>query len=188
MAKWYGQDVLDEMTEKGFVVDHMNNIHSDCRISNLEFLKKAYNTAKGQAFDADAKEMQFRIALSLFKDFTTGSYQITIGCNDTIVGETSEGQKFYVNAILLLYDCDYSIAVNDAENILRVYETQGIISVSKTHACSVKVRKAIELALTEEEKKGSVVVRDGVPYLVLGTGHTYLNSVNYEKGWLPPKK
>lgn len=32
MAKWYGEDVLGNLTEKGYVVDHM-----DCRISNLEF-------------------------------------------------------------------------------------------------------------------------------------------------------
>ncbi len=41
VAKWYGQDVLDTMTQKGFVVDHLNNNHTDCRISNLEFLKKS---------------------------------------------------------------------------------------------------------------------------------------------------
>ena len=32
VAKWYGQDVLDTMTQKGFVVDHLNNNHTDCRI------------------------------------------------------------------------------------------------------------------------------------------------------------
>ncbi|MGO5054583.1 HNH endonuclease [Holdemanella porci] len=40
-GKWYGEDVLKDMTEKGYVVDHMNNNHADCRISNLEFLKKS---------------------------------------------------------------------------------------------------------------------------------------------------
>ena len=63
VAKWYGQDVLDTMTQKGFVVDHLNNNHTDCRISNLEFLKKAYNTAKGQAFDVDSKMMEHHIAV-----------------------------------------------------------------------------------------------------------------------------
>ena len=42
MGKWYGEDVLRDTTQCGYVVDHMNNIHYDCRISNLEFLKKAY--------------------------------------------------------------------------------------------------------------------------------------------------
>ena len=51
MSKWYGEAVLSDMTARGFVVDHMNNNHMDCRISNLEFLKHNRNVAKGQYFD-----------------------------------------------------------------------------------------------------------------------------------------
>lgn len=83
MAKWYGEDILKDMTERGFVVDHMNNNHMDCRICNLEFLKHNRNVAKGQYLDKEAKQ-QRGIALSIFKDFKTGCYQITVGCNDTI--------------------------------------------------------------------------------------------------------
>lgn len=89
---------------------------------------------------------------------------------------------------MFLYDCDYSIVVNDAENILRVYETEGRIDVTKTYACDVKVRKAIDIQLTEEEKNGAVVIRDGIPYLILGTDNTFLDSVHFEKGWQPPEK
>jgi hypothetical protein len=96
MAKWYGEDVLKDFTDRGYVVDHMNNNHMDCRITNLEFLKKAYNTAKGQAFDVDAREMQYRIAVNIFKDFTTGYYQITIGCNDPIGWKGPDGKIKWV--------------------------------------------------------------------------------------------
>lgn len=34
-GKWYGEDVLKNMTEKGYVVDHMNNNHVDCRILGI---------------------------------------------------------------------------------------------------------------------------------------------------------
>lgn len=61
---------------------------------------------------------------------------------------------------------DYSIVVNDAENILRVYETEGRIDVTKTYACDVKVRKAIDIQLTEEEKNGAVVIRDRFPKML----------------------
>lgn len=40
MAKWYGEDVLRDFTDRGYVVDHMNNDHMNCCITNLEFLKK----------------------------------------------------------------------------------------------------------------------------------------------------
>lgn len=187
MAKWYGEDVLNSMTERGYIVEHMNNEHMDCRISNLEFLKKSYNTAKAQAFDIDSKDMKYRIAVNMFKDFDTECYQITIGCNDAIVGFDNKGVKYYVAAIMLLYDCDYSIVINDAENILRLYETEGRIDVSKTHACECKVRKAIDIKLTEAEKDSAIVIRDGVSYLILGTKKAHINSVHYDKGWTPIK-
>ena len=78
MSKWYGKKILDEMSEKGYIVEHMNNKHMDCRISNLEFLKKAYNTAKAQTFDKDSVEMEKHIAVNIFKDFSTGCYQLVV--------------------------------------------------------------------------------------------------------------
>lgn len=188
MGLWYGQELLEEMTRKGFVVDHMNNDHTDCRVSNLEFLKKAYNTAKGQSFDVDAKEMKWNLAVNLFKDFSTDCYQITIGCNDTIYCVDSKGKKKYINAIKLLYACDYSIVINDAENILREYITTATISLNCTHACSIRVNVAPEIQLAPKETNSSFIWRDAVPYLVLGTGKNYLDSVHYDEGWIPPKK
>ncbi|MDQ0216799.1 hypothetical protein J2S13_003285 [Oikeobacillus pervagus] len=87
MAKWYGDVVLRDLIEKGYVVDHMNHGHMDCRISNLEFLKHNRNVAKGQYLDKEAKQMRYRLAVTLFKDFFTGCYQITIGCNNHIVAK-----------------------------------------------------------------------------------------------------
>lgn len=152
MAKWYGEDVLKDLTEKRYVVDHMNNNHMDCRICNLEFLKHDRNVAKGMYLDKESKQMEHRLALSLFKDFKTGCYQITIGCNDTIVGEDSKGKKHYINAIKLLYDCDYSLVVLDAEAILTEYEAKNRFSTSCLHCCDQRVIEAPELNLTEEEK------------------------------------
>lgn len=188
MGKWYGVDVLNEMTQKGYVVDHMNNDGMDCRISNLEFLKKAYNTAKGQAYDVDSKDMLYNIAVNIFKDYTTGCYQISIACNDSVYGVNSDSSKFYVNTIKLLYDCDFAIVVNDAENILIKYSTEGKIYLSNNHSCDIRIEKAIDIKLTEEEKKEVFVMREGVPYFVMGTENAYIVSAHYEEGWLPPEK
>ena len=188
VAKWYGELFLKEMTENGYVVDHMNNIHSDCRISNLEFLKKAYNTAKGQTFDKDSKVIEHHIAVNIFKDFYTGYYQMTIGCNDYITGIAKDGTKYRITAIALLYDCDYSIVINDAENIIRVYETEGRIDLGKTYACDFNIKRAVDIKLTEEEKNNTIIIRNGVPYLILDTGKAILKSVHYLEGWKPPKK
>ena len=52
--------------------------------------------------EALRKAMEHHIAVNIFKDFSTGCYQITIGCNDDIVGETKDGKKYHITAIMLL--------------------------------------------------------------------------------------
>lgn len=188
MRKWYGDEVFNYFTANGYVVDHMNNEGTDCRVSNLEFLKRRYNVAKGQKYDVDAKELKFRIAVNIFKDFNTCCYQISIGCNDTVYGTDSDGTRYYVTSVKLLYDCAYPIVINDAETILLQYADEGRIRLDAMHACDVRVGKAIQLPLTEEEKSGAVVVREGQLYLLLGTGHTYLLSAHFDEGWTPPPK
>lgn len=48
-----------------------------------------------------------------------------------------DGEIYHITAIMLLYKCDYSIVINEAENILRLYETEGRIDVRKTQACDI---------------------------------------------------
>ncbi|MBS3938779.1 MAG: HNH endonuclease [Peptococcaceae bacterium] len=187
MAKWYSADVLRDLTAKGYVVDHMNNDPMDCRICNLEFLKHNRNVAKGQYLDKEAKQMRLKLAVSLFKDFSTGCYQITIGCNDHIVTQDSSGRQCHINSIKLLYNCDYSLVVLDAEAILTQYEAVGKFSISQLHCCDSRVQEAAHITLTDAEKKQGFVIRDGVYYLVIGNGKTFLSSIRYEEGWLLPE-
>ena len=182
MAKWYGNDVLEDMTAKGYVVDHMNNNHMDCRICNLEFYKNNRNIAKGHYLDKEAP-LQYGIALSMFKDFTTGCYQITIGCNDTI--KTDSG--LIVNSIKLLYNSKYPMVVLDAERILTEYTDEHTITLPNLSPCSVHIDYAPALDLTDEEKEQAFVIRNGELYLIIGNGKTYINAVNYDEGWLPPQ-
>lgn len=188
VSKWYGQDVLEELTAKGYVVDHMNNNHMDCRISNLEFLKHNRNVAKGMYLDKESKQLEHRIAISLFKDFNTGCYQITIGCNDTIVTKDANGQEHYINAIKLLYNCDYSLVILDAESILTQYEESNGFSLNGLRYCDKRIIEAPAIVLTEEEKNQPFVIRDGVTYLVIGNGKSFISSVHYDEGWTPPNK
>ena len=185
MGKWYGEDVLQKMTKYGYVVDHMNNIHHDCRISNLEFLKKAYNTAKGQMFDVDASRLNHNIALNIFKDFSTGYYQITIGCNDDICKKDADGTVHHLAAVKLLYNCDYTVVINDAESILRIYETEHKLDLRGTHSCGTKYCETERIVITEEEANQPIVFRNGIGYINRGAGNIWINSVHYDEGWTP---
>ena len=182
MSKWYGEAVLSDMTARGFVVDHMNNNHMDCRISNLEFLKHNRNVAKGQYFDKESASLRHGIAVTMFKDFKTGCYQITIGCNDAIC--TEDGR--YINAIKLLYTCSYAQVVLDAESILTMYDEERRISLEHLGYCDKRITFAPNINLTEEEKEQLFVIRDGITYLIIGNGKTFLHSVHYDENWQPP--
>lgn len=188
MGKWYGKDVLQDMTEHGYVVDHMNNIHHDCRISNLEFLKKAYNTAKGQMFDVDANRLNHNIALTIFKDFRTGCYQITIGCNDDIYKIDADRTVHHLASAKLLYDCDYAIVINDAENILRIYETEQQLDLGNNHSCDIRIQETEKISITEEEANHPIIFRNGIGYINRGAGNVWINSVYYDEGWTPLSK
>ena len=184
MEKWYGKDILKDMSMRGFVVDHMNNIHTDCRVSNLEFLKHNRNVAKGQYFDKESSQMSHHIAVSMFKDFKTECYQITIGCNDSIC--SSDGR--YVNVIKLLYNCAYSQVVLDAESILTLYDEEKRISLDNLKHCDQKIIYAPDIKLTDEERQRGIVIKDGVQYLIIGNGKNFIKSVHYDKGWKPTDK
>ena len=76
MEYWYGRDTMKKANEQNFVVDHLNNNGLDCRMSNLCFIPKNRNTAKGLTYDSKRQDMISEIALNIFKDFQTKKFQI----------------------------------------------------------------------------------------------------------------
>lgn len=196
MTKWYGEEMMSEMDKRGWIVDHLNNDGMDCRISNLEFLAQNHNTAKGQTYDVESKKMIPHIAVNIFKDFSTGNYQITIGFNDSVFQiDSATGKKKYINAIYLLYKADYRIVILDAERILLKYDTEHPFTLEGLSFVGCKIEYALDIELTEEElyevanNKRSMIIRDGKPLLVLGGGSsTKLISVAYKDGWDIPQK
>lgn len=196
MTKWYGEDMMEEMDRRGWIVDHLNNDGMDCRISNLEFLAQNHNTAKGQTYDVESSKMVSHIAINIFKDFSTGNYQITIGFNDSVYQiDPDTGKKKYVNAIYLLYKTDYRIVILDAEHILLKYDTEHTFTLEGLSFADHKIEYALDVELTEEElyeianNKRSMIIRDGKPLIVLGGGSsTKIISVAYKNGWDIPQK
>lgn len=183
MEKWYGKEMLDSMTKQGWVVDHMNNIGYDCRISNLEFLPRGNNVAKGQTLDVDAESLRMNIALTLCKDFTTGFYQIHIGCNDPIhVIDSNEQTSSRLAKLKLLYKCDYRIVVNDATQLLKQYELEGIIQINKLRCDDWKKETCEIIPLKENENNLPIIERNGKLYFNPGKGG-FFHTLSVEEGW-----
>ena len=187
MGKWYGEKMLAEMTQQGWVIDHMNNNGFDCRISNLEFLPTRHNVAKGQTVDVEADEMRRHLALTLCKDFSTGYYQIHLGCNDPIsLMNTSTGEVRPLAKLKFLYDCDYRIVINDARDILLNYGLYGRFQIESLHCIDWKPEFPEQIVLRAEEIGRPFIERDGKMYVCIGNG-IWFHSNSVEEGWVPPQ-
>ncbi len=44
------------------------------------------------------------------------------------------------------------------------------------------------MQVSEAEKNGAIIERDGFHYIKLGTGHTFLISAHFDEGWVPPPR
>lgn len=185
VSKWYGQELLDEMTKAGWVVDHMNNNGFDCEISNLYFLSSDENKAKGFTVDKKSEALRSRIALNMFKDFTTGLFQITIFFNDEMYFVNSiTGESFQVSSLKLLYNADYTLVINDARTILLNYEQNKKFELGKLHFIDYKIEKALLIRLKDEDRNKAIIEIDGEHYILINE-RTRMHKINYDKGWLP---
>ena len=185
--KWYGEDKYNEMKEQGFIVEHMNNHHLDSRITNLTFLLKRYNTAKGQSLDIDMREMRQRLAVTMYRDFNTGCYQISIGCNDLISTKTPDGEEVPIHGIWLLYlpETDYRLVIADAQNILTEYETSGMFNLGRGRHCKIRLEAAQFFQLSKDEINADCIQRNGETYLIGRPGRIWIHALAMQEGWLP---
>ena len=165
MKKWYGEEVFNSFLKEKYVVDHIDNNRCNAKIDNLEFVTKDMNTAKGQMLDKDIPAMRGHIALSIYKNFSTGEYQITIGVNDfnkKIQLTTLKGEYIYayVNTIYLTYDSDitYDLVILDATKILKDYQNNFRINLRATSASREKgsLRRQAIPYINETLKEGEV--------------------------------
>ena len=188
MEKWYGLEVVQELKQQGCVVDHMNNNGFDCRISNLEFLASRHNVAKGQTVDVETEKLRQHIALTLCKDFSTGFYQIHIGCNDPISLVNSEtGEVRNLAKLKLLYNCDYRIVINDAEQILLNYDLYKKVPISMLQCADWKAEFFELFEMNQEEIGRPFIERNGKMYASIGN-NIWFHSSAVDIGWTPPEK
>lgn len=191
MRKWYGDEVFNTMTMRNCVVDHMDNNGFNCKISNLEFLLKPRNTAKGLTIDQSISDLQLRIAIGIYKDFTTGMYQIGLGFNDPIY-KISGDQYLPVQSLYFLYSSDYEEVLLDAERIISDYTKHNRIDLNRLTPVEHREVLAEQIELTqteidEIEHQGRVFVeRDGNIHFIPGK-NCWLKSTGFIKGWTPHK-
>ena len=150
MKKWYGEELCQEMKEKDYVIDHMDNESINCCIDNLSFLQNAYNKAKGLTFDQENKAKEF-IALTMLKDFHTELYQITIMFNYPAILQI-EGLEdaSFIEQAYLLYEGEYRKVIADVQAILLDYKENYSCKPEKLRCIDYHIEGGVGKIVTPE--------------------------------------
>lgn len=186
----FGEGASRACAEKGYIIEHLDNDGFNCDISNLFILKKIKNTYKGWNYDKQVEEFSSIIALRIFHIIENQTFQITIGFNMPFQNNVT---KKKISTIKLLYEYNYELVLQDAEQILETVCTAGSLNIDRWKEIyrykDIEIEYAPEIEFTEVEKSqkpGTIVWRDGAPYLILGISDGsagLIHSVHYNKDW-----
>lgn len=181
VKKWYGDEVLQSMTDADYVVDHMDNDGFNCSIENLSFLSNAENKSKGLTFDQINKD-KLHIALSIFKDFSTGLYQSTIKFNypPSLIC-SSINEPAFIELAFLLYGDDYETMLLDCRQILNEYYKSYTFSPERLRFDDYQIEGAYGKTVSVDEY-------DRKMFTPSNHGKVYFKKINYKQGWLPTDK
>jgi hypothetical protein len=182
MKHWYGEKTVKDATNKGFVVDHLDNNGFNCKISNLHFLYNNVNKAKGLTYDRDRASYSDMAALHIFKDFKTKQYQITIGFNQP-TEYIKNDRKISIVDVKLLYSDDFLIVLNDAAEIIHKLEKYGRFEITKLNYIDGSYTEAIFInpsELTPEEIQVGYFIRNEEMFVLQG-GKIKLHKVEQDK-------
>lgn len=187
---YFGEENRKKAYELGYIIEHLDNDGFNCDMSNLFILKKVKNTYKGWNFDKEVKEAVPIIALKIYHILSNKTFQITIAFNQSFVNKKT-GKA--LETIKLLYDYNYEIVLQDAEQILESIVNTGHININTWKELyrfkDIRETYCPEIELTDEEKKqgfGTLIFRDGQPYLLIGQSEEsigLMSSIPYDKDW-----
>lgn len=187
---YFTEEIRKKEYDLGYIIEHLDNNWFNCDIKNLYILKKLKNTYKGWGLDKEIKKDIPTIALSIYHVISNKSFQIVIAFNKSFGNDEI---KKSIETIKLLYNYNYEIVLQDAEQILESIMSTGTINLKKWNELyrfeNIKINYGEDIELTENEKKqgaGTIVTRNGVSYLIIGqSGNSFgfINSAPYEKDW-----
>lgn len=187
---YFGEETRKDLYEKDYIIEHLDNNGFNCDISNLFVLKKVKNTYKGWNFDKEVQEAKPIIALRIYHIITNRTFQIVIAFNKAFC---SEKTKKTLSTVKLLYNYNYEIVLQDAEQILETILNTGKINFNKWRELyrfnDIDIEYDPEIELSDQEKMqspGTLIFRDGKAMLLIGqneNGIGLIDSVGFKMEW-----
>jgi hypothetical protein len=187
---YFSEEKRTELYAQKYIIEHLDNDGFNCRISNLYFLKDIKNTYKGWHLDKISKESMPVVAMKIYHIFENKTFQIVLFFNQSFVNKRTLN---YLQTVKLLYEYNYEIVLQDAEQILESIVNTGEIRFDQWRKLyrynDIRMTYFPKIELTEEEKQqgfGTLIWRDGKALLLVGMDENSIglvNSVPYEVDW-----
>jgi len=162
---YFSEKQRNELYKINYIIEHLDNDGFNCSISNLFFLKDIKNTYKGWHLDKIIKDSIPIVAMKIYHILENKTFQIVLCFNQSFINQKTLD---HLQDIKLLYDYNYEIVLQDAEQILESIVKGGNIKFDEWRRLYryINIRKTYypKIELTEEEKKqgfGTIIWRDG---------------------------
>lgn len=180
----YGTENLEKMLEPDNIIEHLDNNGLNCDYLNLHILSENLNKAKAFTIDLEQRKPFTEIPAFIADVFYVHNrryFQMQITFNDNLVGHKVNGQILPVESLTLRY-----------WNFEELYiDWMRVIDFKKKHTfeprafrpANMVIKDRPQLDLTDEEKKGFIIERNGELYLILRTdgtdGLTFIRKAAY---------
>ena len=166
----FGAENLAKMLEPDNIIEHLDNDGLNCNYTNLHILSSNLNKAKAFTIDQETN-VPFTVVQTFVAGFYYSQekkrYQVQIAFNRDVLFHKTGGEIIPVGRITLVYYKFEQLYV-DWLNIMKFKRTNTFdFAVLRPNRYRIDDRP--QLDLTDEEKKMPIVVRDGIPYLLLKT-------------------
>lgn len=168
-----GTEKLKKMLEPDNIIEHLDNDGLNCSYTNLHILSDSLNKAKANTIDKEQKKTFTEIPAfiaDVYYAYRCHYFQMQITFNKTMIGHTVKGQTYPVESLILRYWDFYKLYI-DWLRIIDFKHTH-IFDVSAFRPAALFIKHSPQFELTEDEKKGAIIERDGAHYLILRTEGT----------------
>lgn len=170
MCIWYGKEMVDTMRDNKYIIEHMDNDPHNCSIENLTFAHENLNKAKAFSFDKVRPEMLTKVAMNIYKNFSTKKFEITLGFNDSyslILDESNESKKIPLNALHLKYADDYETIIMEANFIANSFKKGHDLNIDLLNCYEYKYIPANFLIVPPDKPLPYFSKYNGQIYLIL---------------------
>ncbi|WP_061859504.1 hypothetical protein [Priestia megaterium] len=170
MCTWYGKKIVDQMRDNKYIIEHLDNNPHNCSIENLAFAHEDLNKTKAFSFDKTRPRLFEKVAMNIYKNFSTQDFEITLGFNHSYTLSLEEDNKtktIPLSSLYLKYSNDFETLLFDANFIGNSIKKELELNIDSLNCYDYEYVPA-NFVVTPPEKTSPVFIsHNGQLFLVL---------------------